>query len=315
MLTDRCPRLEELQLSHTSMLDITPLAESGRWLYLRSLALGAMGDFATITSTLPILNEFLKAQPKLEKLYVNCSDTPLLVHDLPCLRSLHLGLGATTNPKNSFPAAKNLEFLAIDFIGNFDGCLHFLKQCPHLRALAVAPDQIRKVSDFMKAFVRFVPNLEKFHWNQDITDSCTHNHDVRGPHCRPVIYLTSFQKQVGAICDVLSHLPRLTHLSNVLETKADYDARSFHREITLALTRLARAAPNLRCLDVGPSMRPHELWKPRRWLIIERGSGGKYTSYRWLQKRELKNMGVLVEDWSGIYFGAGRGSMYVQRLR
>lgn len=178
MLTDRCPRLEELQFSHTSVLDITALAETGRWPHLRSLALGAMGDSATITLTNPILNEFIKAQPRLERLYVNCSGTPLLVHDLPSLRSLHLGLGVTINKKKKFPVSKTLEFLAIDFICDFEGYIHFLKQRPPLRALVVAPDQIRRVSDFIKTFVHFVPDLEKFHWNQEIKDSCTHNHDV-----------------------------------------------------------------------------------------------------------------------------------------
>lgn len=113
---------------------------------------------------------------------------------------------------------------------------------------------------------------------------------------------------MGAICQVLTHLPRLTHLSNVLETKADYGAKSFDRELNLALARLAKAAPSLRFLDVGST----KVWRTRRWLVIERGRGGRYSGYRWLQKHELKYMGVIAEDWGGFYFGTGKGSMYMR---
>jgi hypothetical protein len=177
------PCLEELQLSRTSPLDITVLVDGTRWPYLRSLALGAMGDDATVRSTKPILNDFLRAQPKLEKLYINCSSTPLSFNNLPPLRSLHLGLGITIKKDNSLPVFPDLEFLAIDFICDFEGYIRFLKKCPPLRSLVVAPDRIVKIGDFMETFVRFVPNLEKFHWNQDIEDSCTHNHDVREFTC------------------------------------------------------------------------------------------------------------------------------------
>jgi hypothetical protein len=112
---------------------------------------------------------------------------------------------------------------------------------------------------------------------------------------------------VGAICKVLGHLPRLTHLSNILETKSLPDTRSFNLELRHALERLAKAAPLLQCLDVGPA----EDFQ-RRWLAIERKPDGQYEGYRWLQKREFRRMGVVVDEWGGFYFGTGKGSVYLQ---
>jgi hypothetical protein len=48
----------------------------------------------------------------------------------------------------------------------------------------------------------------------------------------------------------------------------------------------------------------------RKDLVIERKRAKGYGGYRWLQKSELRSMGVIVDDWGGFYFGMGRDSMY-----
>jgi hypothetical protein len=126
MLIDQCPQLEDLQLSNTQPLDITLLAQRGRWPFLRNLVLCGMEDTATITVTNANLSEFINAQPHLERLYISCSNTTLPVYELPELLALHLRRGATFNKKKSFPVAKRLEYLVADFTLKYNRYLYFL---------------------------------------------------------------------------------------------------------------------------------------------------------------------------------------------
>jgi hypothetical protein len=144
-MLDRCPELEDLHLFpwHADYLDTTQVFGHGHWPCLKRFTLRRMGDIGLEDNG--VLNKFISAHPKLERLYIDTDEFEALnakrawSESLPNLKALHIGLSCDMKQLMTPGTMRNLEFLSVVDLNSDsrDEHLSILAQIHTLRSLVV----------------------------------------------------------------------------------------------------------------------------------------------------------------------------------
>lgn len=168
-MLDRCPRLEDLHIFpyHPTYLDTTQLFERGRWPSLKRFTLRRMSEFGD-----GVLNMFIEAHPKLERLYIDGDDHEaqnakrIWTVDLPNLKALHAGLEWDMGQIMSQITMRNLEFLSVVNMGAdsvaISKHLLILAQIPTLQSIVVHFP--RPSPELLRQFAKAIPSIERLHF-------------------------------------------------------------------------------------------------------------------------------------------------------
>lgn len=310
-MLDRCPKLEDLHIFpyHPTYLDTTQLFERGRWPSLKRFTLRRMSEFGD-----GVLNTFIEAHPKLERLFIDTDDheSPnarrVWTACTPDLKALHAGLQWDMIKIMSTNNMRQLEFLSVVDMGADSVAigkhLQILTRIPTLQSIVV--DFPQPSPELLGRFAEAIPSIKRLHFRFGTFDG-----PLRTLNALDDQNGVSLFTSISCICaqsytimqifrtrlNFISRLRSLTHLSYLIQVDANTNNADGLAIIDAIVRRIARASGTLRYLHLlNTRMVSFD------WITIERDEEGTFTGWHFAGNLP----GLSPEVWGGFFLGASR---------
>ncbi|KAJ7622760.1 hypothetical protein DFH06DRAFT_763816 [Mycena polygramma] len=319
-----CAMLEELELllAHDDRSSDLRGLFQGRWPQLRSLLIGGPEKSYSVTvpaSSKADVQAFFSAHSALEHLYLginldmklsypwNDIESPgqsFAIASLSSLTLLHVPHNVFTMIASSayMPDLQHLRRVEIEesYVPRFR---ELTQNAPNITSLWVGVHHNRTRA-VLRAFFGCFPRLEKVYF----TDSIYYFGNG--------VAFTGFpraQDPLAEACDVLSILPRLTHLSHFVILYADEE---FDALVDPVVHRLATVLPRLTFLEVivvdfnrQPTVTQDVLVRGSNWLTIRRDETGVCTG--WSVVAETQQLELHHTRWGSLNWLLGENKRIV----
>jgi len=217
-MLDRCPELEDLHLFPwlPTYLDTTQVFEHSLWPCLKRFTLRHIGGIGLEDDG--ALNKFIRAHPRLERLYIDTDEFEAPDSDakrvwsesLPNLKALHVGLICDMKQLMTPGTMRNLEFLSVVDLNSDSRAEHLsiLAQIHTLRSLVIHCPH--PSSELLAQLAQAVPWIERLQFNHGPTSivSLVWTGQDRVSYMTPVLE----SNVTGAYTDI--HHPPCIHISS-----------------------------------------------------------------------------------------------------